>query len=91
MTVAEIDSLRAQLALLQQQADDRARDWRKLGIVSGSLALFLAVMALGFIVATVSLDPKAYPTAHQFAQIMGYQLLFASLPLCLLTQVLRSR
>jgi len=91
MTSTEFESLRAQVTRLQQQAEGQAQDWRRLRMLSGGLALFLAVMALGFIGAGVWLDPKAFPTAHQFAQMMGYQLLFTSLPLSLLTQALRAR
>jgi len=91
MTDAEFVSLQTQVTKLQQQAEHQAQDWRKLRMVSGSLALFLAVMALGFIVAGVWLDPKSFPTAYQFAQMMGYLLLFTSLPLSLLTQALRAR
>lgn len=91
MADTEFESLRAQVTQLQKQSELQEQAWRRLRVVSGALAIFLAVMALGFIVASLWLDSKSFPTAHQFVQIMGYQFLFTSLPLSLLTQALRAR
>jgi hypothetical protein len=89
MTDVELVALRAQVMRLQEQAEHRAQVWGKLRKIAGGLALLVAVAALGFIVTGILLDPKSFPTAHQFAQMMGYQLLFTSLPLGLLTQALQ--
>jgi hypothetical protein len=90
MTEGELVSLRAQVMQLQQQAEHRAQAWLKLGRICGGLALTLALMALGFIVAGVWFHLRSSPTA-EFAQMASSQLLFASLPLGLLAQALRMR
>jgi hypothetical protein len=91
MTEAELVSLRTQVMQLQQQADHQAQAWRKLGKISGGFTLFLAVMAFGFFVAGVWSDLKSVPAAHDFAQTMGFLLLFTSLPFALLAQALQTR
>jgi hypothetical protein len=90
MTETELASLRTQVMELQQQAEQRAQAWLTLSKTITGLALFMLVMALGFIVAGVWLHLKSSPTA-EFAQTASSQLLFASLPLILLAQALRTR
>ena len=90
MTEVELVSLRTQVMQLQQQAEQRAQAWQKLSNACVGLALFMLVMALGFIVAGVWLQLRSSPTA-EFAQTASSQLLFASLPLIFLAQALRTR
>jgi len=91
MSEAELVSLQAQVTQLQQRAEQQSQAWRKLGMVSGGLALALAVMALVSGVASVWFHLKSFPTAQDFAQTMTYQFLLTSLTLSLLTQALRTR
>jgi hypothetical protein len=90
MTETELVSLRTQVMQLQRQAEQREQAWLKLGKASGGLALALAVMALGFIVAGLWFHLRSSSTA-EFAQMASFQLLFTSLPLSLLAQALRTR
>ena len=89
MTEAELASLRAQLMQLQQRAEHQAQARLKLKKFSGGLALALAVMALGFVLASVWFQLRSSPAAAELAQMASFQLLFTSLPLSLLTQALR--
>ena len=89
MADAEFVTLQTQVTQLQKQADDQAKSWRKIRLVSAGLSLFLTVLAIGFMVTAAFLDPKLYPTAHQFTQIMGFVFLFTTTPLTLLTLALR--
>ena len=90
MTETELVSLRTQVMQLQQQAEQRAQDWRKLSNACVGLAMFMLVMALGFIVAGVWFHLRSSATA-EFAQAASSQLLFAALPLIFLAQALRTR
>jgi len=83
MTEAEFESLRTQVAQLQERADARARVWRNLHRASVGVAILLSVAAAVLFVAAFWLVDR------QFAQMAGSQLLFASLPLTLLAQALR--
>ena len=91
MADSELENLRMQVSQIQETLDRHNTGAQRLRFITSLLAVFLAVAAMGFIAASVWLDPKISPTTHQFAQLMGFQLLFASLPLVLLTQALRIR
>jgi hypothetical protein len=86
MTEAEFDRLSTRVTQLEERAEARAKAWRTLRRTCAGLAIFLTVAAVVFLVTAVWL----YPTARDFAQIAGFQLLITSLPLSLLAQVLRT-
>jgi hypothetical protein len=86
---SELETLRNQVSDIQETLERHKASANRLRRLCTLLTIFLAVAAVGFVAASIWFDAKASPTAHQFAQLMGYQLLFASLPLSLLTQALR--
>ena len=90
MTEAEFTSLREQVTQLQQQSESRTKAWQSIGRLCRGLAVFLASLAAAFILSSLWLDAKSYPTTHQFVTIMGYQFLFTSVPLIMLGQALRT-
>jgi uncharacterized membrane protein len=90
MTEAEFAVLREQVTSLQQQAEQRAKAWRPIGLAIQIVAIGYAVCAMICIIASIWLDARSYPSTHQFVQIMGYQFLFISIPLSLLAQLVRN-
>jgi hypothetical protein len=90
MTEAELAVLREQVTSLQQQAEQRAKAWRPIGLGVQIFAIAYAVCAMACIIASILLDARSYPSAHQFVQTMGFQFLFISIPLSLLAQLVRN-
>ena len=85
----EIVQLKARVSQIEQREDDRKQRWRPIGFVSVGLALFLAILAIGFTGADIAMDmQKTAPSAHQYVQIMALQALFVSVALGLLGQAL---
>jgi hypothetical protein len=73
--------LKAQVTQLQERADAHARVWGTL--CRGGLAILMSVAAAVLFVTAFWLE------ARQFGQMVGFQLLFASIPLRLFAQALR--
>ena len=91
MTEADFAQRQAQVAALQQELDDRRKNWRTLSRASTWLAVLLAGLSIGFALVAAWIDPRAFPSTHQYASAMGTQFLFGALPLALLSQALRMR
>jgi hypothetical protein len=80
-----------QVSDIQETLDRHKAGANRLRRLCMLLTIFLAISAMGFVAASIWFDAKTYPSTHEFAQLMAYQLLFTSLPLSMLTQALRLR